>query len=119
MRLLLDEMLSPAIARELRDRGHDVQAIKEHPEWQALEDPSVVELARREHRVIVTDNLVDMRPFHYEAIAPGGAGDYGMVFMPSAYRRTRADSGRIVAALERMLAAHPGERDLADAEDWL
>lgn len=119
MRLLLDEMLSPAIARELRDRGHDVRAIKGHPEWHALGDRQVIELARRERRVIVTDNLVDLRPLHYEAIAPGGAGDCGMVFMPSSYRRTKADTGRIVAALERMLVAYPGESDLADGEDWL
>jgi Domain of unknown function (DUF5615) len=119
VRLLLDEMLSPTIARELRDRGHDVQAIKEHPEWHALEDRQVIELARRERRSIVTDNLLDMRPLHYEAIAPGGTGDYGMVFMPSSYRRTKADTGRIVTALEHKLAAYPGESDLANAEDWL
>jgi Domain of unknown function (DUF5615) len=119
VRLLLDEMLSPAIAHELRARGHDVQAIKEHPEWHAYDDPQVVELARRECRAIVTDNLVDMRPLHYEAIAPGSAGDYGMVFMPGSYRRTKADTGRIVTALERKLAEHPGESDLANGEDWL
>ncbi len=119
MRLLLDEMLSPTIARELRARGHDVQAIQEHPEWQAYDDRQVVDLARRERRAIVTDNLSDMRPLHYEAILPGGPGDYGMVFIPGGYRRTRADTGRIVEALERKLAGHPAERDLADGEDWL
>lgn len=119
MRLLLDEMLSPVIARELRARSHDVQAIKEHHEWRAYDDPQVIELARRERRAIVTDNLIDMRPLHYEAIVPGGAGDYGMVFMPISYRRTRSDTGRIVAALEQKLAAHPGESDIANGEDWL
>lgn len=119
MRLLLDEMLSPAIARALRLRGHDVQAIQERPEWRSLEDRRVVALAREERRVIVTDNLIDMRPLHYEAIAPGGPGDYGMIFIPGGRSRTRADTGRIVAALEAKPAAHPGEEDLADGEDWL
>ncbi len=119
MRLLLDEMLSPAIARELRARGHDVEAIQEHPEWKAYDDPQVLDLARREHRAVVTDNLLDMRPLHYEAIIPGGPGDYGMVFMPGGYRRTRADTGKIVTALEQKLEAYPGERDLADGEAWL
>lgn len=119
MKLLLDEMLSPTIARELRARGHDVQAIQEHPEWHAYDDPQVLDLARREHRVIVTDNLVDMRPLHYEAIAPGGPGDYGIVFIPGGYPRTKADTGRIVTALAQKLDAYPGERDLADGEDWL
>jgi Domain of unknown function (DUF5615) len=119
VRLLLDEMLSPTIARELRARGHDAQAIQEHSEWQAFDDRQVLELARRELRAVVTDNLSDMRPLHYEAIIPGGPGDYGMIFIPGGYRRTRADTGRIVAALELELAVCPGERDLADGEDWL
>jgi Domain of unknown function (DUF5615) len=117
--LLLDEMLSPAIARELRKRGHDVEAIQEHPEWCSFNDPRVVHLAREERRVIVTDNLVDMRPLHYEAITPGGPGDYGMIFIPGGHPRTRADTGRIVDALEQKLAARRGDRDLANGEDWL
>jgi hypothetical protein len=28
VRLLLDETISPRVARELRERGHDVQAVK-------------------------------------------------------------------------------------------
>ncbi len=119
MKLLLDEMLSPAIARALRVRGHDVEAIQEHPEWCSYDDPQVVDLARRERRALVTDNLVDMRPLHYEAITPGGPGDYGMIFIPAGRPRTRADTGRIVAALEVKLAAHPGESDLISSEDWL
>ena len=65
----------------------------------------------------MTDNLSDI-DLHYEAITPGGPGDYGMIFISGGYPRTRADTGRIVA-LERKLAAHPAERDLADGEDWL
>jgi hypothetical protein len=119
VRLLLDEMLSPTIAAELRALSHDVEAINEHPTWRAYDDPQVVDLARRERRVLVTDNLVDMRPLHYEAIVPGGPGDYGMVFIPGGYSRRRADTGRMVTALAAKLDTYPGERDLADGEDWL
>ena len=119
MRLLLDEMLSPAIARELRTRGHDVEAIQEHPEWCSYDDRQVVDLARREHRVLVTDNLIDMRPLHYEAITPGGPGDYGMIFIPGGRPRTRADTGRIADALEHKLTAHPGDDGLCGGEAWL
>ncbi len=96
-----------------------MRAIQEHPEWHAFDDRQVLELARRERRVVVTENLSDMRPLHYEAITPGGPGDYGMIFIPGGYPRTRADTGRIAAALERKLAAHPAERDLAEGEEWL
>jgi hypothetical protein len=58
----------------------------------------------------------DFRPLHHEAITPGGSGLFGMVFMPGAYRRTRADAGRIIAALEVILVRHPGEKDLLNAE---
>jgi hypothetical protein len=119
VKLLLDEMLSPMIARELRDRGHDVEAIQEHPEWCSYEDGQVIDLARAGRRAVVTDNLVDMRPLHYEAISPGGPGDYGMIFIPGGRPRTRANTGQLVAALERKLIDHPGEDELANAEDWL
>ncbi|MGH3321263.1 MAG: DUF5615 family PIN-like protein [Streptosporangiaceae bacterium] len=119
MRLLLDEMLSPVIARELRGRGHDGWAIKEGGDSHALSDPDVVNLARRERRAVVTDNLRDYRPLHHEAITPGGPGHCGMVFLPDGYRRTAADVGRIIKALEAKLAEYPGERDLTDGETWL
>jgi hypothetical protein len=39
--------------------------------------------------------------------------------MSSAFRRTKADIGRIIVALEGLLAALPGIDDLIDAEAWL
>lgn len=117
MKLLLDEMLSPAIARQLRGRGHDAEAVCGHPDREALSE--VLVLARAEHRAVVTNNLRDFRPLHHEAITPGGQGHYGMIFIPGTYRRTRADTGKIVTALEALLAQCPGETDLANGEAWL
>ena len=119
MKLLLDEMLTPAIARELRERGHDVQAVAGHPDREALSDPEVMAVARAEHRAVVTNNVRDYRPLHYEAIMPGGPGHFGMIFMPGSYRRTKAGTGQIIAALEAKLAQYPGERDLGNGEAWL
>jgi hypothetical protein len=119
MKLLLDEMVAPAIARDLRARGHDVEAIAGHPGREALSDQDVLALARAEHRAVVTNNLRDFRPLHHEAISPGGAGDYGMIFIPGTYRRTRNDTGKIITALEAILTDHPGDTDLADGESWL
>ena len=118
MKLLLDEMLSPDIAEQLRERGHDVQAIaaSEHAE---LDDPEVLEIARSQQRAVVTNNVRDFRPLHIAAVQPGGAGHYGMLFMSGNFRRTKADIGRIVAALEAKLQAYPGLEDLASAEEWL
>ena len=119
MKLLLDEMLSPAIARELRSRGHDVETIAGHLDREALPDPEVLALARAQQRAVVTNNLRDFRPLHHEAITPGGAGHYGMIFVPGRYRRTRANTGKIIKALEILLAQYPGEKELANGETWL
>ena len=72
-----------------------------------------------ERRAVVTNNIRDFRPLHVEAVLPGGAGHYGMIFMPGTYRRSKNDIGRIVAALEAKLGQYPGEDDLANAEEWL
>jgi hypothetical protein len=119
VRLLLDEMLSPRIARLLRHAGHDVVAVKEREEWRAADDDRVIEIARHERRAIVTDNMRDYRPRAAAASLPGGPGHHGMVFVPGGYRRTRADTGRIVAALEQALQAHPDEHGLHNQETWL
>ena len=94
MRLLLDEMLSPAIARELRGRGHDVLAVADHPGGAALSDPEVMTLARTERRAVVTTNLRDYRPLHADAITPGGPGHFGMSScqVPSNSTRWRASA---------------------------
>lgn len=119
MKLLLDEMLSPAIARELRTRGHDAECVAAHSDRAAMSDLEVLALACAEHRAVVTNNLRDFRPLHHEAITPGGRGHYGMIFIPGSYSRTRAGIGKIVAALEAVLTAHPGDDDLSDGEIWL
>jgi predicted nuclease of predicted toxin-antitoxin system len=117
--LLLDEMLSPAIARELRSRGYDAEAVVGHPDREALPDLEVLALARAQRRVIVTNNVRDFRPLHAEAVTPGGPGHYGMIFLAGNYRRTKRDTGRIIAALEAKMKQYPGDEALVNAEEWL
>lgn len=112
-------MLSPVIARQLRERGHDVTVIQGTPEYEQLSDREVMDLSRYARRAVVTNNLVDFRPLHHEAITPGGPGHWGMVFMAGNYRRTKADTGRIARALEAKLADFPEEDGLANGGAWL
>lgn len=118
MRLLLDEMLSPRIARELRGRGYDAVAVGERAAWAGRSDDEVIDLARVERRAVVTNNLRDFRSRAAGAALPGGSGHYGMVWVPSGFRRTRKDVGRIVDALDRVLRAHPSDDDLRNGETW-
>jgi Domain of unknown function (DUF5615) len=119
LELLFDEMLSPAVARVLRERGHDVEAVREHPDWGALSDPELVSLAVSERRAIVMNSVRDFRPLHAEVIVSGGSGHVGRVFVPTSVRLTKADAGRIIAALEATLTEYPGELDLANGETWI
>jgi hypothetical protein len=119
VRLLLDEMLSPQVARALRDRGHDVVAIAERQVWMSYSDDEVIELAREERRAVVTANVRDYRPRSAAAAMPGRPGHFGMVFIPGSYRITKHDIGRIVRALEAVLAAHASDADLHNQETWL
>lgn len=119
MRLLLDEMLSPAIARKLRNRDHDVIAINERQEWRGYRDDQVIELARSERRAVVTANVRDYRPRTATAALPGGPGHFGVIFIPGHYRLAKTSTGRILTALEQLLADHPGDQSLRNMETWL
>jgi hypothetical protein len=112
-------MLSPAIARAPRARGHGVEAIKEHPDGARQPDLEVVALARTEHRAIVTTKLREFRPLHAELITLDSAGHSGFVFVSVTFRLTKAAVGLLVTALEAKLAAYHGEDDLANGETWL
>ena len=78
-----------------------------HPDWEALSDPEALERPRAQDRALVHQQLARLPLLDHEAITPGGAGHFGMIFMPSAYRWTRAHTGTIIAALEVILARYP------------
>lgn len=119
MRLLLDEMLSPAVAEALRADGFDVRAVCGDAQLQGLPDDQVLSAARADRRALVTNNIIDFRPLHVDAVTPGGDGHWGIVFVPSSFRRTRADTGRLIRALADVLTAFPDEAALVDGEWWL
>ena len=57
-KLLLDEMYAPAIAEQLRARGHDVATVHD-PAYRALEgepDEEVWAAAIADHRALVSEN---------------------------------------------------------------
>ena len=118
VKLLLDEMLSPLAATELRRRGHDVVAVKATPALVGQPDEEVLRWAREHGRAVVTNNVGDFRRLHATAVTPGGGGHHGMIFVPSSVGRTRADTGRLAGALEAVLGAHPAGQ-LANGERWL
>lgn len=72
MRLLLDEMISPRIARELRGLGHDVQAIKkDRPDLVSRTDREIFQRMGIEWRTIVTNDVADFQEIHERLMAAG------------------------------------------------
>jgi hypothetical protein len=119
LRLLVDEMYPPAIAEQLRDRKHDVEAVTERPELRALADTDLFALAQHEQRAVVTENIDD-----FSVIASGydqrGQAHHGLVLVPpGSYPHGRAGTiGRMVTELDMLLAERP-EATPTSMRHWL
>jgi predicted nuclease of predicted toxin-antitoxin system len=120
LKLLLDEHLSPEIARQLRELGHDVTAVAERADLRGRPDRVHFATLPGEQRAIVTRDLGDFRPLLAEALRRGSK-TYGLVCVPRRFPLSRDAIGRIVAALDALLQAHT-EVDAAitlGGEIWL
>ena len=107
--LLLDEMFSPAIAKQLRRRGHDVLALVADPELRALSDPEVYAWASEHGRRVVTENVKDFRP-----LLASGTGSGVLFTSARTFPRSRHHLGPLIDALDGWL--HAGTESL---EQWL
>jgi len=120
LKLLLDEHLSPAIARQLRERGHDAIAVGERTDLRGRADRVHFASLPEEQGVIVTRDLADFRPLLADALRRG-TPTYGLVCVPARFPLNRDAIGRLVAALDALLQANP-EVDAAvslGGEIWL
>lgn len=119
MKLLIDEMYPSVIAEQLRGRRHDAEAVTERAELRALPDADLFELAQRERRAVVTENIDD-----FSAIADDhdlrGQAHFGLVLVPpSRYPRSSPGTvGRMVTALDQLLCEHPEETPIS-SRHWL
>ena len=96
MRVLLDEMLGPAIADALREIGVDVLAICEEPQLRGLPDAEVLALAAAESRVVVTENILDFRRLETEWVADGRTHS-GILYVHSRTFPMRRGRGQSIA----------------------
>jgi predicted nuclease of predicted toxin-antitoxin system len=116
-RLLLDEIFSPAIAVELRDRGHDVIAVADRPDLRAKSDEEIFAWASAERRWLLTENVKDFRPIMLRAL-PGGVPGCGLLFTSSrAFPRSRKNPGPLITAPHAWLTAGPPAPPVT--ESWL
>lgn len=119
MRLLLDEQHDPEVARQLRARGHDVNALAALAGIRGLSDVEVVDLAVSERRAIVTEDVRDFVVEHRRRLA-ARIHHFGIVLTSARrYPRNDASLGKLVAALDGLLRAHTADAALRDRLVWL
>jgi hypothetical protein len=115
LRLLLDEMYAPAVAAELRTRGHDVASVHD-PAYAHLggaSDSDILAAALHEERALVTENVRDFRPLERELLAASGFHHAGLVYTSNRQfpRGDPGTTGRLVRALDALLRDGPDLRD--------
>jgi predicted nuclease of predicted toxin-antitoxin system len=110
MKLLLDEMYTPAIAEQLRARGHDVASVHDAP-YRRLEgepDEEVWAAALADERVLVSENVQDFRRLEADALAR--TQPHAPLIFTTDRQFPRGDPatiGRLVTAFDALLAAQP------------
>lgn len=116
MKALLDEHFSHRIAQTLRERALDVEAVCERPGLAEAPDREVMEVAQREERAVVTNNIKDFRPMAAERLR-SGQGHAGLILMPSRRDRSRDATGALADAIEGVMCANP--EGIPDTEHWI
>jgi hypothetical protein len=108
VKLLLDEMFPPDVARALRERGHDAIAVAERPELVALGDRELFEVAQHDGRVIVTENVADFAGIDAR-YREDGKDHCGLMFvLKDGLPRKRAQFvGAMTRKLDTWLTEHP------------
>ncbi len=118
MRLLLDEMFSPELARALRKRGHEGVAVGERGDLSGAPDAEVLATAAQEQRAVLTEDVADFAALAQD-YARRGQAHHGIVLTSARFTRRRAGLGRLVRALDAFLSEHPAEDALHRQTRWL
>ena len=105
--LLLDEMLSPAIAAA---HGIDCRAVVADPVLRALSDLEIFQAALAEGRVLVTNNVPDFESLRRAHEAAGNQVP-GLIYTSDlAFPRTKAHVSQLAAALAAAAAGRETAR---------
>jgi hypothetical protein len=115
VKLLLDVHHSPAAAKRLRRRGHDVLATADDPRLSVLADEDLLRHCAIEGRAVATENVKDFDRI-IRAWSTTGEHHSGVVFTsPRRFHRGRLSyPADLVAALARLLREPPHAQ-----QDWV
>jgi predicted nuclease of predicted toxin-antitoxin system len=120
VRLLLDEMFSPVLAQQLRERRHDVEAVKEHHSLISLPDPELFARAQMGEQAVVTENVADFMALHAHYAALGHV-HHGLILTSNATfpRGHGATLGALVRALDELLSRPGLPSGATSHHEWL
>lgn len=111
MRLFLDAHVSgPSVGSRLQAAGHDVRALDQEPELEALEDEHVLALATDEQRILVTHNISDFPPILRDWAA-AGRPHTGVIVV---YGIAHHEFGLLVRGIQRWLQLRPDQGEWRD-----
>lgn len=119
MRLVLDEHLSPSVAHQLRDLGHDVVTARELLAGPDRSDAELLRQATAAGRTVVTVDVADFLELHRAAVISGRRHAGVILVSWRRFSPRRRAVGRLVSALEAILAPHPDEGELDNQTRWL
>ena len=101
--LLLDEMLSGAIAQQLRAKGHDVVAVVADPALVSLPDDQILAHAASAGRALVTANIKDFVPLDGQFRAAGQSHAGLILVSTKTFPQDRSFVGAVADALTALL----------------
>lgn len=112
VRFLLDEMLSPEIARQLRGRSIDADAVAARPDLVGRADDHVLAVAATERRCLMTANIADFAALDATWRAEGRE-HAGILLVASGLLLRRGSLGAVTSALNECATGggtpRPGE----------
>jgi Domain of unknown function (DUF5615) len=104
--LLLDEMFSDTIARQLRAKGHDVHAVVTDPSLASLPDDQILSHAAATGRALVTANIKDFMPLDAQYRAAGQAHAGLILVSAKTFPQNRSYTSAVTSALAALLDEH-------------
>jgi hypothetical protein len=102
--LLLDEMFSDDIARQLRAKGYDVMSVVADPALAGLPDEQVLAYATTQTRALVTANVKDFVPLDGRYRAAGQSHAGLILVSTKTFPQNRGFPSSITASLAALLS---------------
>lgn len=119
MKLLLDEMYPARLARALRERDADAEAVDERNPLRGLADEELLAIAAREGRALVSENVADFMRLYGEWGAAGRRHAGVVIALSSCFSRTAAGHEALVGSLLELCAQRPQREALAESVHFL